>query len=234
MSWQAPNLAREPFENLRPVRRISALIASIALALTAWNVGTWWRVGAGAAEKVAEHERLTTDAAAARARIATLEGDLGAADLEARNREAEFLNDRIAERTFSFNRLLDRLVETMPRGVRVHSLTPQRDAVERSSSRAGSVRRSAPSSASSGLVTLKIDGEAQDDEALLEFVDRLFAHPAFLDPDLASESRTSTGGLEFALTVAYRPEAEPAAVGAPIPAVVGVEDLAPPVVEAKP
>ncbi len=234
MSWQAPNLAREPFENLRPVRRISALIASIALALTAWNVGTWWRVGAGAAEKVAEHERLTTEAAAARARIATLEGDLQAADLEARNREAEFLNDRIAERTFSFNRLLDRLVETMPRGVRVHSLTPQREAAERSSARAGSVRRTAPSSTGSGAVTLKIDGEAQDDEALLEFVDRLFAHRAFLDPDLGSESRTSTGALEFDLTVAYRPEAEPAAVGAATPVGVGDAGPAAPVPEALP
>lgn len=219
MSWQAPNLARVPFENLRPVRRIALLVAIVALALTAWNAGTWWRTGAGTAEKLAELERLTNEAGAARERIATLEGDLASADLEARNREAEFLNSRIAERVFSFNRLLDRLVEAMPRGVRIHSLTPQRAAAERSGSvRTSAVRRRARSAGDSNDVTLKIDAEAEDDEALLELVDRLFAHPAFRDPDLGGESRKSTGVLEFDLTVVYRPQAEPAPVAALEPA----------------
>lgn len=199
MSWQAPNLARARFENLRPLSRISLLTAAAALALTAWNATTWVRTGAIGAEKAAELERLTRETAEARARVATLEADLRAADLEAENERAEFLNQCIAERAFSWNLLLDRLVAAMPTGVQLHQLSPSVAPRGRGRSRV------AASAIEPEKVGLKISGQAEDDEALLELVDRLFGDPHFRAPDLASESTRDDGLVQFNLAVQYLP-----------------------------
>lgn len=214
MTWQAPNLAHEPFENRRPARRLGLLLGLAALGLTAWNVGTWWRTGTGAAERAHELERLTVSTVEARERIATLETDLAAADLQRANAEAQFLNERIDERTFSWNRLLDDLVEALPPGVRLRQLSPQleRDRTVGGTSRA---RRGAPASVDERNVWLRIRGEAEDDEDLLEFVDRLFAHLAFSEPNLAGENRASSGVISFDLTVIYRPDRTSAPPEAP-------------------
>ena len=205
MSWQAPNLATRRFENLRPVRRISLLLGALALVLTAWNVVTWWRMGSGAAEKRAELERLIAETAESGSRVQTLERDLAAADLAAKNREARFLNARIAERTFSWNGLLDDLNEALPRGVRLRQLSPvtERRRSEDDGERTAASRK--PPSAGEGAVALRISGEAEDSESVLAFVDALFAHPRFGQPDLARESERATGLVEFDLGVVYRP-----------------------------
>jgi len=194
-----PNLAREPFANTRPVRRLSALLWLLALALAAWNIQAYYASGAGATARRAELERLRTENAESRRRIDTLEADLRRADLERVNLQTEYLNQRIAERAFSWNLLFDDLVAVMPRQVRVQRLAPEGFRDDRATRRGR-----APHSAER-QVSLRISGEAGDDESLLEFVDRLFAHPAFDAPNLASESRNRTGGLDFELTVGYRP-----------------------------
>ena len=56
-------------------------------------------------------------------KIETLESDLRRADLERVNLQTEYLNQRIAERAFSWNLLFDDLVGVMPRQVRVPPLT---------------------------------------------------------------------------------------------------------------
>lgn len=208
MSWQAPNLARAPFENLRPLTRVSALLAALALVATVWNAATWARTGAIGAEKAAELDRLNRETAEANARIATLEEDLRAADLEAENERAEFLNERIAERAFSWNLLLDRLVEAMPAGVRLRQLSPAND--PQRARRA----RNAPRPSGPETVTLRVSGEAEDDEALLGLIDNLFADRHFRAPDLASELTREDGLLQFELEVRYLPgDAAPGASG---------------------
>lgn len=197
MSWQAPNLARQPFLNLRPLRRAAAALTIVGLALTAWNVASYLRAGSGAAQRSAEMARLAAETAAARARLATIESDLAARDLAAENRRALFLNERIAERTFDWNALFDRLAEVLPRGVRLRSLTPRLGAAP------------ADGDAARQKVSLALDAEAEDGEAMLELVDNLFAHSAFASPNLSRESRQRGGEIDFDLSVDYFPEARP-------------------------
>lgn len=192
MSWQAPNLARDPFVNRRPVVRTSAALTLAALALTGWNAVSYLRAGSGAATMAAEIQRLERESAEARARLATIERDLASQDLAALNRRTTFVNARIEERTFSWNLLFTRLAEALPRGVRLASLSPRFG----EQPAAGDER--AP-------VVLQIKGEAEEGEALLEFVDRLFEHPAFDSPNLSREGQ-SGGGLGFDLRVVYLPE----------------------------
>ncbi len=56
-------------------------------------------------------------------------------------------------------------------------------------------------------MVLTLHCEAKDDEALLRFVDNLFAHPAFSEPNLENEEREDSGLLRFDLTVQYQPNA---------------------------
>jgi hypothetical protein len=201
-SWQAPNLARDPFVNQRPLLRASAALALVAVVLTGWNVVSYLRAGSGAEAMATETARLERASAEARARLATLERDLARLDLAAYNRRAAFVNDRIRERSFSWNLLFTRLAEALPRGVRLASVTPRfgddlpgGDA--RSAGRGGAE------------VELRLRGEAEDGEALLEFVDSLFEHPAFDRPDLNREGQSQGAMTSFDLSVRYLPEPQP-------------------------
>ncbi len=203
MIWQAPNLAKAPFVNLRPLQRTVAVLALAAVVLTGWNAVSYLRSGSGAAALERELARLTLETTEARARLATIERDLSAHDLAAENRRAEFLNARIEERTFAWNQLFTRLAEAEPRGVRIRSLSP----------RFGKSRSGAEGSAAAdGIgtsVALSIQGEAEDGEALLDFVDRLFEHPSFDMPKLTSEGKQGSGVTAFNLSVNYLPKAKP-------------------------
>src|SRR5690606_22731368 len=108
----------------------------------------------------------------------------------------------------------DDLVEALPPGVRLRQLSPQVGR-RRTSSTTARTRRAAPTAPETREVRLRIRGEAADDEELLAFVDRLFGHPAFGEPDLASENRGSSGVLSFDLTVLYRPDHGPVAAEVP-------------------
>lgn len=205
MIWQAPNLARDPFVNLRPLRRTATALAVAAVALTGWNAVSYLRAGSGAAQLESELARVTRETDEARTRLATIERDLAAHDLAAENRRAEFLNARIEERTFPWNRLFTRLAEAQPRGVRLRSLQPSFGKRRGGTAAEGSDG----SGASGGRVALAIQGEAEDGEALLEFVDRLFEHPAFDSPKLSREGKQGGELTSFTLSVVYLPEATP-------------------------
>ena len=208
-----PNLASTPFVNARPVERLSALLWVLALAVGAL---AYWSTSSSrqeAASRRAGIEKLSAETAALRERATRLRAELEAGDLAGRNERTLFLNQRIAERAFSWNDLIDALGEVLPRGVRLRDLTPQGFGVT-----SGGRRASAESPATSA-VTLRISGEAEDGEALLEFVDRLYRHAAFDEPNLERESTRKNLQLEFSLGVDYVPgwrsATEAVAVAAP-------------------
>ncbi len=207
-TWQGPNLAGAPFENQRPIERLAALLwilALVAVAIGAWRFHVLER---DSGTKASDLARYTTETASARERATALETELEHADLPGLNQRTEFLNRRLTERAFSWNRLLDRLTETLPRGVRLRTLTPQAFAKETPAS----LRRGATAAPAAAVtrVSLRLDGQAEDTEALLEFVDRLFAHPEFDQPNLARESEKKDLLIDFDLSVDYLPPGEAA------------------------
>lgn len=192
------NLARRPFANLRPLRRLAIglwLLGGVAALLSLWLYVAY---ASGSAEKRRELARLENSANGESARISGLEAELGRSDLASQNREIEYLNDRIAERTFAWSALFDDLAEVLPWNVRVLSLSPLSVMPNR---RAGS----AAAAPAPGTFGLHLVGSARDGEALLLFVDRLFAHPSFAEPNLEQERRQNGEELQFSLTVTYRP-----------------------------
>jgi len=148
-----------------------------------------------------------------RAALARLQKTLDGFDLAAQNQKVEFLNKQIAERTFSWSQLLDRITERLPNDVRLNRLAPLTgDKAERQRAGSTSARRTARPS---DLVPLLITGESRSDEALSSFVDNLF-RPPLTDANPTREEREEDGKtLKFEISVQYRPSPPAAAVAAP-------------------
>ncbi|MDH3253648.1 MAG: hypothetical protein OEM62_01555 [Acidobacteriota bacterium] len=172
-----------------------------AAGLSIWTGYLYWRHFSGEGETRTRAQELVRNIAAEERAVAELQQELASLDLEALNRRARFVNREIDRRRFSWSRLFDRVAEVLPGSVRLLSLTP-RFTDERRSRKA---RRDV-----ADVVHLEVRGVARNDAFLLGFVDRLFEHPAFSDPDLTRETRREDSTLAFQLSVFYTPDAEDA------------------------
>jgi Tfp pilus assembly protein PilN len=207
---RALNLSRRPFVNVRPVARTAVLLWVLGGLVFAANLALYWRYLAGSGDKQAKLRSVERAIADESARSAELERDLRRLDLQAQNDQVDFLNRRIAERTFAWSRLFDHLGEVLPEKVRIYSLSPLNIVPERE--RRGA---RAPIQPLGDRVGLRIDGAAEGTEPLLAFIDALFAHPAFDQPKLDREARENQF-LRFDLGVVYLPEAGEASGPAPV------------------
>lgn len=192
-----PNLARRPFVNRRPVSRITLLLVVAGVLLLLADL--WLYVGYARARQAnaTQLNALEASIESRRDALQAAERDLLQADLEQQNEVVAFMNRRIAERTFGWSVLFDRLADLLPPEVRLINLSPTFVEEDR--------RAREGSEDSPRRVTLALQGHARDGEAILELVDALFADPAFETPDLAQESRQGAE-VQFSLSVTYLPE----------------------------
>lgn len=220
------NLARRPFLNNRPVHRAGIALWVAGALLLASNVSLFWNYLDRSENQREALGELQREIAAERAAVDDLEARLSGLDLEAQNAQIEFLNEMIAERTFSWSQLLERIGAVLPGDVRLVRLQPQQ---EEGRSQGFAKRRSGPA----GQVRLAISGQSRSDIALMQFVDNLFRHPAFGEPNLTQERRGEEEDLvDFELIVGYQPAGVPqpaipeaaAPAPAPEPAASGGEE----------
>jgi len=205
------NLASKGFTNERPLRRAAVLLALVGLVLLGVNAILYGRYQAASVEVRSQLREVESGIEKELGAVQVLEASLSRLDLEAQNEQVEFLNDRIAERTFPWSQLFDHLTEVLPAEVRLSSLSPTSESRDRS-------RRRLDDSS----VRLAMSGEAKTDEALVAFVDGLFSSPSFTDPHLTQENR-ETGAVRFVLDARYLPRAP----GAPPTSATEVAEAAP-------
>ncbi len=205
------NLARRPFLNSRPVVRVALLLWLLGFALLLVDLSQFLSYRGRSADKREQIARKETEIENQRAAMARLQKTLDGFDLEAQNQKVDFLNKQIAERTFSWSQLLDRIAERLPNDVRLNRLSPLTgDKAERQLQRSGATAARRPGKGSD-LVPLLITGEARNDEALSSFVDSLFK-PPFTDANPTREEREEDGKtLKFEISVQYRPGPPPPA-----------------------
>ena len=196
------NLARRPFVNQQPVIRISVLLWVLGIALLALNVTLYYRHIEGTGEQQellqAAERRLTEETAT----VERLRGELEELDLQQQNQQAAFLNSQIAQRVFSWSALFDRLAEVVPAEVQMGGISPRIVELDADSSRS---RLTGPPVE---MVKLDLRGTSRSPEAILEFIDALFAHPRFFEPDLTRESLAEGQENSFTLSVLYLPSPE--------------------------
>ena len=196
------NLARRPFVNSRPITRLAVVLWLAGGALALWNGAEIWRLSNTLGERRHALTEMEARAVAGQRRIAGLQSELRGIDLFAENERSSFLNREIDRRTLSWTTLFQRLGEVLPRQVRLVQIVPT---LASPAQRRGPVR----GAAASGWISLGLTGYAESDEALLDFVDALFAHPAFASPDLQRESVPAGQPIQFELRVDFRPLAAP-------------------------
>ncbi len=196
------NLARRPFANGRPVVRVAVLLGLLGALLLVSNVAGYWRYLADSEAKRAERDQVSAQREQTERRIGDLARQLQSYDLVRQNQQVEFLNQRIAERTFSWSTLLDRLARELPSDVRLLSLTPASNSAK---AKATSAAVAAKKQSVGDRIPLVIDGEAKSVPAMLQFVDHLFARPEFLDPNPQNQQENEQGFIKFKLSVDYLP-----------------------------
>jgi Tfp pilus assembly protein PilN len=198
------NLASRPFVNDRPVARVTAALWVLGALLALAAGWSFWGYFAGREDQ--REELASIEAAMEREReaIVGLSRELAAIPLDNQNQRVRFLNQRIAERAFSWSLLFDRLAEILPADVRLLSLAPRVEFGEdgRRRGRAAAADEPAPGE----RVLLQVQAAARRQEAILELLDALFASDSFERPNLAQESREG-GETRFTLSVVYLPDA---------------------------
>lgn len=223
------NLSRRPFINGRPVTRLALFLWLAGLVFLAANVASFWTYFAGTRELREELAQAREKAAAEQKHKSQLESELAGLDLGRQNEQVEFLNAKIAERTFSWSLLFDRLAQVLPRDVRIDRLDPgldEKTLARQRRNRGGSARRDRQAGLGGNEeVELVIRGSARNGEALLDFVNNLFAHPAFEDPDFSRESKEEEEGVvRFDLRVKYLPKVPATAPMGAVPAPAKLEE----------
>jgi Tfp pilus assembly protein PilN len=194
------NLARRPFINTRPVVRLAAILWLLGLLLLAANVALFLGYLNASQETRTRLASRQRELESERRAVQELRDDLASLRLDQQNREVAFLNRMIDERTFSWSLLFDRMADVLPDHVRLLRLTPTSLVQKETEAALLAGREPKPLP-----VVLSMSCEAKDDESVLLFVDNLFAHPAFAEPNLASEQREDNGQLKFEVTVQYLP-----------------------------
>lgn len=223
------NLAARPFVNARPVVRVAIALWVLGALLAAAAGWSFWGYYSGRADLRRELAEIEASRQSERAVIASLRGELAGVALDNQNQRVRFLNQRIAERTFSWSLLFDRLAEILPADVRLLSLTPRVD-FDPPESRRRSRRVGEEDAAAGELVRLQIQAVSRRDEAILELLDAMFASPHFERPNLHQETRQGGAEVRFTLEVGYLPESP---AGTPVEA-AGPSEPAPGPDEAPP
>jgi hypothetical protein len=198
-----PNLARRPFRNQRPATRLGILLWLLGIGCLAgagWLYGGYWRDAANDRTEIA---RLEAAIEAEKRAIAEREAELAVLAIEAGNQQTRELNRWIADRVFSWGGLLDDLEEVLPIGARVLSLSPDRR--QQGAERVRSPRNRKQEQAADEF-GLRLEGTVESEEALVELLENLYAHPRFSQPDLSTEQREDLRQTRFNLTVRYRPQ----------------------------
>lgn len=197
------NLASSPFVNKRPVQRFTAAAWMVGALLTGVNVALWVQYRH---ESMALRGRLAETRAAIDRKsgnVVEMDEQLRGLRLGAQNAQIKFLNNRIAERTFPWSLLFERIAATLPDGVRLMSLAPVFTKRDDTKSQDGE-KDLPPPAPEDEIINLKLQGAAKTDDSLYELIDAFFAAPAFANPRLFQENATAAE-VEFTVEVDYRP-----------------------------
>jgi type IV pilus assembly protein PilN len=180
------NLAARPYRDYRPVYAVVVVLSLLTAFLMLNNVETYYRYvheTQATRAKIAQVEEQTRLEAqreqAARNRLKGL-------DLARLDDQTRFINAKLAERAFSWSRLLDELESILADDVRLVSVSP--------------------SFAEDGRIALSLSFQAKSADGMITTINRMNADPQFADAFPSTESQDDAGIFSFNLTASYNPE----------------------------
>ncbi len=120
-----PNLARERFENSRPVGVLGAALAIVAVALSLMSVSELLGARGVEQNQLEQVRRLRAERDRLAREVATADRELGAVGWRKLQAEAEAFQEVVARRQLSWSMLLGDLERAIPWDVRLVSVSPQ-------------------------------------------------------------------------------------------------------------
>jgi Tfp pilus assembly protein PilN len=181
------NLATEPLVNNRPFYLASALLSIAALAAAAWLAGKSLDNYQSTRAMRVKAAQLSTEIRTLDDEQRRIEGMLRRPDVARVFTRADFLNELIELKSFSWTQVFMDLEKELPGGVHVSTIVPRQDA--------------------EGRVEVKLTVVARDSASLIELLRRLERSPAFHGVEVQSETASSGRpgeGIRVELTAGYR------------------------------
>jgi len=186
------NLAARPYRDYRPVYAAVVVLSLLTAFLMLNNIETYYKyvhetkATRAKISQVEEQNRLEAQ------REESAKNRLEGLDLARLDSQTKFINAKLAERAFSWSRLLDELESILADDVRLLTVTP--------------------SFGEDGTVQLSLNFQAKSADGMITTINRMNLDPQFSDAFPSSESRDDSGIFTFDLTAKYRPDADTGSV----------------------
>lgn len=182
------NLATRPYRDYRPVYAVVVVLSLVTAFLMLNNIETYYRYiheTKSTRAKIAQLEEQTTRE---REREETARQRLAGLDLARLGSQTKFINAKLAERAFSWSRLLDALESVLVDDVRLTSVAPQ--------------------FGQDGRIDLELEMQSKSPDGMITTINRLNANPQFIGAFPRNESQIE-GGYAFRISVRYNPDSTP-------------------------
>jgi hypothetical protein len=184
-----PNLARERFENSRPVWVLGGVLASLAIILSITTLIEVLGVRGVEHAQLKRMEQLRTQRQKLQQAVVVSNRELASVGWKKLQSEVDTLQDVVARRQLSWTRMLADLERVVPWDIRLVSINPGTE--------------------KEGTIRLQLQAVAVSRDAWLSLLARLFADSQFSDPVPEIEASPASSGQQgytVGLTVRYWPE----------------------------
>ena len=188
------NLSTRPFYNERAIHALAAALAIAVLALTAWQVRRVVRLSTYKTELNAAITRDRAEADKNASQAQQIRQGLDQKQLATIVASAKEANELIAQRTFSWTELFNRLEATLPGEVMLMGVHPEFD---------------------EGITQLHMDVQGKNEDDIEAFWERLEKTGAFKKAEWTNVNVTEDGLQRMTMNVVYTPKAatpQPASV----------------------
>lgn len=185
------NLAARPYRDYRPVYAAVVLLSLVTAFLMLNNIETYYRYIHETKSTRAKIAQVEEQARVEKQREEEARRRLQGLDLKLLDQQTRFINAKLAERAFSWSRLLDELESILADDVRLVSVSP--------------------SFGENGTIDLSLQFQAKSADGMITTLNQMNADPQFADAFPRSESQDDTGTFSFDISAKYLP-AQPGAV----------------------
>ena len=181
------NLAARPYRDYRPVYAVVVALSLLSAFLMLNNIETYYRYIHETKATRAKIAQVEEQARAEKAKEDAARQRVKGLDLAQLDQQTRFINAKLAERAFSWSRLLDELESVLADDVRLISVTPQFTV--------------------DGPIPLSMNFEAKSGDGMITTINRMNADPQFRNAFPSNETANDDGTYTFVLTVDYLPAA---------------------------
>jgi type IV pilus assembly protein PilN len=183
------NLAARPYRDYRPVYAVVVLTSLLTAFLMLNNIDTYYRYIRETKNTRAEIDRIEAQAQRERRKEEAARQRLSGLDLVFLDTKTKFVNEKLAERAFSWSALLDELESVLADDVRLISVAPSFD--------------------KDGSIRLSMQFASKSTDGMITTMNRMNRNPRFTKTFPEVESTEESGGIEFVLKTFYLPEGTP-------------------------